>query len=151
MIRATISFAIKNRITKTIAKYPSKLNVTRLKNKDTQREFQVQVDKTMERLRKTDTEIEVWTHLKRAAFATAEKIHGRPERNYQDWFVENDERLNILLEERIKAKVRHLQTNTRANRARLIETIRNRQQYTRKLKSQCWEEKAEELAYCGQE
>lgn len=58
-------------------------------------------------------------------FATAEQILGRPERNYQDWCVESDEKLDILLEKRTKAKARHLQTNLRANRARIVEIKKN--------------------------
>lgn len=85
------------------------------------------MDKTMKELEKTNTEIkDVWNHLKWAAsaqgveystpcFATAEEIFGQPERKNQNSFVESDEKLNILLEERNKAKVRLLQTNTQAN------------------------------------
>ena len=78
-------------------------------------------------------------------YETAEEVLGRPQRKHQDWFSEDDKRLDTLLEQRNIARSKLLSRNTRANRAKLVETRSKLQQYTRELKSQWWEEKAESL------
>lgn len=146
MIKTTIAFTMKKRSTKTCAKPPIKLNVTKLKNNTTKQMFEEHMDKTMNNLREPETGIEDrWTSLKKAAFDTAAEFLGRPERKHQDWFAEDDDQLNTLLKERNKAKAKHLQINTRANQAKFVQARSELQKYTRDLKSKWWEEKAEGL------
>ena len=80
---------------------------------------------------------------------TAEKVCGKPKRKHQDWFDETDKHLNDLLKQRNNARINMLQTNTRSNKSKYTAARRNLQQYTRKVKSDWWEEKAESLQHAA--
>ena len=87
--------------------------------------------------------------LRTAVYNAAEKVFEKPKRKHQDWFDELDKHLGELLEQRKNARVNMLQTNTRSNRSKYTEARRKLQRYTRKLKSDWWEEKAESLQHAA--
>ena len=96
----------------------------------------------------TDVEAQ-WKALRTAVYNTAEKVCEKSKRKHQGWFDELDKHLGELLEQRKNAIVNMLQTNTRSNRSKYTEARRKLQRYTRKLKSDWWEEKAESLQHAA--
>ena len=88
---------------------------------------------------------ERWEALRSLAYKTSHEILSESVTQNQDWFTEDDEELNRLLEVRNNARTRPMACLTRASRIKLAEARNRLQQYTRKLKSQWWEEKARGL------
>ena len=82
-------------------------------------------------------------------YNTAEKVCKKPKRKQHDWFDKTDKHLNDLLKQRNNARINMLQTNTRSNKSKYTAARRKLQQYTRKVKSDWWEEKAESLQHAA--
>lgn len=60
MPRSKIAFTIKKRNLQVGAKPPTKLNVTKVKDKEGQKKFGEQMDKTMDKLEQSEVGIEDW-------------------------------------------------------------------------------------------
>lgn len=145
MVCSKLVFKIQKKHMKTGNKATKKLNVGRLRNRQMREELELKMNEKIEELEIKGEITEQWETLKRVALKTAEEVLGKPQRRHQDWFSEDDEELNRLLEKRNVARIRVLSRSTRATRAKLAEARSTLQQYTRVLKSQWWEEKAESL------
>jgi exonuclease III len=146
MVRSKLAFRVKPQRKKSRGKSTSKLNVSKLKKPECRQEFQLEMDKNMDYVIDEEKSAEERCDmLKTSAYETACEILGRPTRKHQDWFDEGDDELNLLLDERNKAKAQELQRKTRANTSRLAKARSRLQQYTRTMKSKWWEEKAEAL------
>lgn len=86
-----------------------------------------------------------WHSLRTTVYDTALKVLAKPEKKHQDWFSDQDTTRRTQLEERSSEKAKQFQFNTRSNRSRLAMAKRQLQKYTRKLKSDWWAKKAQEL------
>ena len=152
MVRSRVSFSAQRSHMRSKAKPPSRLDTGKIKVKETKAELEEEMSKALrdcEDLEKsTDVEAQ-WKALRTAVYNTAEKVCEKPKRKHQDWFDELDKHLGELLEQRNNARVNMLQTNTRSNKSKYTEARRKLQPYTRKLKSDWWEEKAESLQHAA--
>jgi len=117
----------------------------KLQNEDVLQEFQKHIDKAMD-YKYDDGAIldESWGRLKLSALNTAVKVLGRAKK-HQDWFDENDAKLNAVLDERNKAKSKVLQRRTRSSTERLMQVQIKLQMCIRVKKFQWWEQKAKAL------
>lgn len=89
---------------------------------------------------------ECWKSLSRGVYEAAKKSVGKPERKHQDWFNQNDSHLQELLKKRDQAYKRTLQAQTtRASTAAYKNARAELQRYTRKMKTNWWEQKAKDL------
>ena len=145
MVYSKVAITVRKKHMKTGNKAPKRMNVGKLKNQAIKDELESKMNDNIRELKTQGGIPEQWETLKKVAYETAEEVLGRPQRKHQDWFSEDDKRLDTLLEQRNIARSKLLSRNTRANRAKLVETRSKLQQYTRELKSQWWEEKAESL------
>lgn len=146
LVRSKLALRMRPSRKRTQGKPPSKLNVQKLRNLECRQEFEEKMEKNMDYTINENAGVEEeWEILKTTASETAKKILGKPERKHQDWFDENDAKLNALLHERNEAKAQELQCKNRATFGRLARARSQLQKYTRNMKSKWWEEKAERL------
>lgn len=152
LVLSKVSFSVRKPVKKTGGKPWYNLNVAKLRCKSVCKDFQDTMSTALKRSNQGDLDVEgKWSMLKETALNTAKTVLGKPERRHQDWFDETDGELNRLMEMRNKAKARQLQINTRSTRANLVSARSQLQKYTRSLKSQWWERKAEELQHAAAE
>ncbi|XP_048578500.1 craniofacial development protein 2 [Nematostella vectensis] len=147
MVRSKVAFSLRRPHARTKAKPPTKLDVRKIRSGDMKAKLQHEMNEALKNLEEMDgSEIEAqWNTLKTVVYETAEKVCEKPKRKHQDWFDENDKHLECLLEKRNAARANMLQTNTRSNKNKYTAARRVLQQYTRKLKTDWWERKAESL------
>ena len=90
--------------------------------------------------------LEKWNSLKEAIIQTAKEVLGPKEKVHQDWFDENDEAVQSLLNSRRKAYI-NLQNNPSSSK--LMDKFKECQSQTqrelRSMQDRWWEKKADEL------
>ena len=139
------AFHIRKNHPKKRPKPPKKLNVQKLRDTSIRNNLVQEINTKIDSLPHTDCIETEWNSLKFVVYETSKACLGKPERKHQDWFDEDDEKLERLLKERDKCRSNFLNVSTRSNKAKLVKARRILQKYTRKMKSQWWEKKAEEI------
>ncbi|XP_068720611.1 uncharacterized protein [Montipora capricornis] len=148
MLRSRLRICRRKRHCRTGAKRPRKLNTGALKGQKKQEKLTQEMD---EKLKDWDSNNsgndieEKWATLKDTVYQTASDVLGYPERKHQDWRDEHDEHLKKLLEARNTARPENLQCNTRSRRKKYSNAQSELQKYTREMKSNWWDEKAQKL------
>ena len=83
--------------------------------------------------------------MKETVLSVADGVLGRPSRKTPDWFLEIEERIQPLLDEKTRIYNRHLRENSAATNIALREIKAKLQREIRAMKDKWWNEKAEEL------
>ncbi|KAI8502383.1 hypothetical protein Bbelb_199710 [Branchiostoma belcheri] len=79
-------------------------NTAKLQSDEHLQEFQTKLDSKIAKLGTLDGgPEEKWNRLKECITATAKSVLGPKTRHHQDWFDENDESIQVLLNEKRKA------------------------------------------------
>jgi len=147
MVRSKLAFSIRRSHQRTKAKPPSRLDLGQTKSDKFKEKLESEMNKALGQCRDLENKDAAtqWKTLRAVVYETAEKVCERPKRKHQDWFDETDQHLAELLESQNSARINMLQTNTRSKKSKYTTAKRRLQQYTRKLKSDWWEAKAESL------
>ena len=131
-------------------KTPSrKLNTEKLHNEEHQQALAAAITAALESGDNMDGELReverMWTHMKETVLSAADGALGRPLRKTPDWFLENEERIQPLLNEKTRIYNRHLHENSAMTKIALREIKAKLQREIRAMKDKWWSEKAEEL------
>ena len=89
ILRSKIAFVLQKTSNKTKGKPRPKLNVEKLRNEETCKEFQKQMNNIMDYDDMVMNLEEKWNKLKTSAYNTAMETIGKPDRKHQDWFDGN--------------------------------------------------------------
>ena len=83
--------------------------------------------------------------MKETVLSAADGVLGRPSRKTPEWFLENEEGIQPLLDEKTRIYNRHLRENSATTNIALKEIKAKLQREIRVMKDKRWNEKAEEL------
>ena len=108
------------------SKTPSKkLNTGKLKSEEHQQALAVAITAALASVDNIGGEAreveQMWTHMKETVFSVAHGVLGRPSRKTPDWFLESEERIQPLLDEKTRIYNRHLRENSAATNIALRE------------------------------
>ena len=148
MLRSKVAFALRKKHSKQGPSKPKKLNTVKLRLAKEREWFKKEMDSAITNLDYSNcpTPEESWKALQQTVYSTAKTCLGKPDRKHQDWFDPSDQKLRDLLVKRDKAHQKVIQSkSTRSTVAAYKEACRHLQCYTRTLKTNWWDKKAEEL------
>ncbi|XP_030835970.1 uncharacterized protein LOC115921853 [Strongylocentrotus purpuratus] len=148
LLRSKISFALRSKRRKQGATKLAMLNTDRLHVNTQRLNLEQDMEKALTNLEVQEglTVDQTWASLSKVVYETASNTLGKPERKHQDWFDPEDSELLIFMKKRDETHQRVLQTrSTRSTTTAYKEACRHLQRYTRKMKTDWWEKKAEDL------
>ena len=146
--RSKIAFALRSKRRKQGATKLAKLNTDRLYVNTQRLNIEQDMDKALTnwRVQEGMRVDQTWTSLSKVVYETASNTLGIPERKHQDWFDPEVSELLILMKKGNETHQRVLQTrSTRYTTTAFKEACRHLQMYTRKMKTNWWDKKAEHL------
>ena len=88
---------------------------------------------------------ENWVRLKEGIYSAASETLGKPEKRSKDWFEDNDENIQKLIDVKNRAHRKFLLINNNQTKAALSKAKADLQRSIRKMKDDWWNKKAEEL------
>ena len=88
---------------------------------------------------------ERWAHLKEATHKAASEALGKPTKKSKDWFDDNDEQIQKLLDQKNKDHKACLKDQNDHTKANLSKSKADLQRELRRMKDEWWNKKAEEL------
>ena len=141
MVRAKLLISIRRKCRSNGVKVPKRIDVSKLKDptvSDSLRSAYDQVDFT-------DLE---WDDLKNVIFEKGVDTLGLKETKHRDWFGENMDEINSLLDEKRKAHLNHLNSspaNRQAAAANLSSVKSKVQRRLRQIKNNWWVELSQEI------
>ena len=148
MLRSKVAFTLRKKHRKQGPSKPKKLNTAKLRLAKERDRLKEEMDRAItEQLNgNCPTPKESWETLQQVVYSTAKTCLGKPDRKHQDWFDPSDQKLRNLLEKKDKAHQKVTQSrSTRSTVAAYKDACRQLQRYTRTLKTNWWDKKAEEL------
>ena len=148
LLRAKVALNIRVKHRKNGCSKPTKLNTQKLANFSNIEILQHEIDEVLGKksFQVESTLDEDWQSLSNTVYNIANKVLGTPERKHQDWFDQNDQHLRDLLDRRDQTHQLTLQPRaTRSSTTAYKHARATLQRYTRKLKTDWWEQKAKDL------
>ena len=90
-------------------KAPKRLNVSKLQKVDVKQSLSEEIDKKLQQLKLDSLDVEsAWTLFRDTVYATASDVLGSTAHKHQDWFDDNNERIQSLLDEKHRLHRVHL-------------------------------------------
>lgn len=130
-----------------------KVDVGRLKDVQKREQFAIAMDEELSKLHLGGDDVTIedkWALFRDTVYSTALAELGSKKRRGNDWFDENDEAIQLLVDEKRKAgsEVTNLGLRSKLGkkaRARYSKLKRELQRLTRQLKNEWWKKQAEEI------
>ena len=88
---------------------------------------------------------QMWTPMKETVLSAADRVLGWQPRKTPDWFLKSEERIQPLLDEKMRIYNRHLRENSAATNIAFREIKAKLQREIWAMKDKWWNEKAEEV------
>ncbi|CAI9735242.1 Hypothetical predicted protein [Octopus vulgaris] len=128
-------------------KVTRKLNITKLKNQLTAQDLQSRMDSKLLDIRSDQSSIdEQWESFRDTVHSIALETLGQVTRNHQDWFDENDQEIQKLLEEKRRLLRAHQNDTTCTAKKAAFNSIRSTVQAKLRLMQDAWlSAKADEI------
>ncbi|CAI9716693.1 Hypothetical predicted protein [Octopus vulgaris] len=128
-------------------KMTRKLNITKLKNQLTAQDLQSRMDSKLLDIRNDQSSIdEQWESFRDTAHSIALETLGQVTRNHQDWFDENDQEIQKLMEEKRRLLRVHQNDTTCTAKKAAFNNIRSTVQAKLRLMKDAWlSAKADEI------
>ncbi|CAI9725379.1 Hypothetical predicted protein [Octopus vulgaris] len=128
-------------------KVTRKLNITKLKNQLTAQDLQSRMDSKLLDIRSDQSSIdEQWESFRDTVHSIALETLGQITRNHQDWFDENDQEIQKLLEEKRRLLRAHQNDTTCTAKKAAFNNIRSTVQAKLRLMQDAWlSAKADEI------
>ncbi|CAI9734327.1 Hypothetical predicted protein [Octopus vulgaris] len=128
-------------------KVTRKLNITKLKNQLTAQDLQSRMDSKLLDIRSDQSSIdEQWESFRDTVHSIALETLGQVTRNHQDWFDENDQEIQKLLEEKRRLLRAHQNDTTCTAKKAAFNNIRSTVQAKLRLMQDAWlSAKADEI------
>lgn len=142
MVRGKLAFRIRSKFRRIGTTAPKRLNVAKLKDKEVEALFNRQVN-DLEPLDKEN----IWQDCKQKIFETAEGVLGFVKKKNQDWFDENNDEINALLQKKHAMLKKSLDPNLSKRKrdaaSKSFKSIKaTTQKQLGKMKDNWWSEKA---------
>ena len=128
-------------------KTPKRLNVSKLKNDHTQQSLAEELDNKLEFLNLDSQDVETdWATFRDTVYSTASEVVGPITRKHQDWFDDNNDRIQSLLDEKHRLHRAHISDPSSAAKKDAFNNIRGTvQRELRKMHDTWLNEKADEI------
>ncbi|CAI9717516.1 Hypothetical predicted protein [Octopus vulgaris] len=128
-------------------KVTRKLNITKLKNQLTAQDLQSRMDSKLLDIRNDQSSIdEQWESFRDTVHSIALETLGQITRNHQDWFDENDQEIQKLLEEKRRLLRAHQNDTTCTAKKAAFNNFRSTVQAKLRLMQDAWlSAKADEI------
>ena len=142
LVRAKLRLAVRGKVRSAGVTVPKKLNVSRLKDENTKREFQNAMD---------GIELGVdWPSFKESLYGVASQVLGHVKKKHQDWFDQNDIEIEeLLLEKRnlVSSLLRgNLPLEERVRLDTMLKDLKAKvQRKLRDMRDKWWRDKADEM------
>ena len=147
MIRTKLQVKPMLKRLKTAPKAPKKLNTSKLNIHAYQQELSSKLNSALQSRNQpaAPQPEETWKQIKDITYNVSNEVLGRPERKNADWFQDNDQEIQLLLEEKRRLHNAHLRANTAQTLAAFKDVKSKTQRELRRMKDDFWNKKAEEL------
>ena len=122
-----------------------RLNTTTLTDNTQKEKLESAITKAMTAPNQSSGIEERWTHLKEATHKAASEALGKPTKKSKDWFDDNDDKIQKLLDQKNKDHKVCLKSKNDYTKAKLSKSKADLQRETRRMKDEWWNTKAEEL------
>ena len=145
LVRCKVALKIKIKHRRRAVQIPKPLNVKEL-NAEKKIELCSKLEAKLNNLTITDNIEESWKRLRDATYECSYEVLGLSKRKHQDWFDENDDELQGLLDQMHSChKAWITDKNSNNKKTRYLSTKRTVQRRLRKMKEDWWSRKASEL------
>lgn len=147
LLRSKIHLNLRKQYRKMRLKPPGKLDVRKLKLDSVKKVFSQQLEEEFDKTNNENADcLTAWNSFKDSIMTIGKKVLGKPNRQHQDWFDDNNQEIHELITRRNIARTNMLGSRiTRSTTSAYKTACQALQMATRKMKSDWWEEKAKEI------
>ena len=147
LVRSTMKLQLAPQERRQRQPQAKKLNVKALSSPAKVEELMNRLDSCTDTPGIDDQDLEkTWSEFRNATYSAAADVLGFVKRKHQDWFDENDQEIQVLLDDMHEAHRKFIADKTSsANRTAYLEIKRVTQKRLRAMKNSWWEEKAAAL------
>ena len=147
LLRSKVNIQVKKKRRPQGKKPPKKLDVRKMKTQETIENLQNNLSERLEHLTFRQGEIENnWAELRQQVSEAALETLGTMKRHHQDWFDENDDEIEALLNDKYVAHKIWLTDKTCSSKHNNFKQARSKlQRRLREMKDDWWKKKAEEI------